>query len=118
MPQRHIFPTMGKRKLIAQHHEDEEDEDDFDEDEDEEVDGDQEEEEEDDDDEDDADAAAAPRKSSSAAAAASSSKFINKQRTLIIASRGISHRDRHLLADLRDLMPHSKKDSKFDGKVG
>jgi ribosome biogenesis protein BRX1 len=109
---------MGKRKLIAQHHDDDDDEEDFDEDEDEdqEVDGDQDDD--DEDDEDDADAAAAPRKSSSAAAAASSStKFVNKQRTLIIASRGISHRDRHLLADLRDLMPHSKKDSKFDGKV-
>jgi ribosome biogenesis protein BRX1 len=44
------------------------------------------------------------------------SKYINKQRTLIFASRGIKHRDRHLLQDLRDLLPHSKTDAKFDSK--
>lgn len=43
-------------------------------------------------------------------------KYINKQRTLILSTRGISHRDRHLLTDLRDLLPHSKKDIKFDDK--
>lgn len=43
-------------------------------------------------------------------------KFINKQRTLTLCSRGINYRDRHLVSDLRDLMPHSKKDVKFDSK--
>jgi len=42
--------------------------------------------------------------------------YLNKQRTLVFASRGIVHRDRHLLTDIRDLLPHSRKDSKFDGK--
>lgn len=44
------------------------------------------------------------------------SKYINKQRTLVLSSRGITHRDRHLLSDLRDLLPHSKKDVKYDAK--
>mmetsp|Transcript_32284 Transcript_32284/g.52312 ORF Transcript_32284/g.52312 Transcript_32284/m.52312 type:complete len:246 (+) Transcript_32284:13-750(+) len=44
-------------------------------------------------------------------------KYVNKQRTLIFASRGITHRDRHFMADLRDLLPHSKKDVKFDSKA-
>lgn len=43
-------------------------------------------------------------------------RYINKQRTLVLSSRGITHRDRHLLADLRDLLPHAKKDVKFDAK--
>ena len=36
------------------------------------------------------------------------SNWINKERVLIFASRGISHRDRHLMLDLRKMMPHSK----------
>ena len=44
------------------------------------------------------------------------SRYVNKQRTLVLSSRGITHRDRHLLSDLRDLLPHSKKDVKFDAK--
>ncbi len=42
--------------------------------------------------------------------------YINKQRTLIFSTRGIVHRDRHLMTDLRDLLPHSRKDAKFDAK--
>lgn len=42
--------------------------------------------------------------------------YINKQRTLVFSSRGITHRHRHLISDLRDLLPHSKKDVKFDSK--
>lgn len=69
---------------------------------------------------------AASKSSASAAAPASKlqrkeeardvSRYINKQRTLVLSSRGITHRDRHLLSDLRDLLPHSKKDVKFDAK--
>ena len=33
---------------------------------------------------------------------------MNKQRVLIFSSRGISHRDRHLMLDLKKMMPHSK----------
>lgn len=43
-------------------------------------------------------------------------KWTNKQRTLIFASRGISYRDRHLMKDLRTLMPHSKAEPKMDRK--
>ena len=43
-------------------------------------------------------------------------KYINKQRTLIFASRGINQRMRHLMNDLRILLPHSKTEPKFDNK--
>ena len=68
-----------------------------------------------------------PRLSSKPAksAAASSSKadaskkepvFRNKQRVLLLCSRGTTQRYRHLMKDLESLLPHSKKDSKFDSK--
>nr|CAD7194145.1 unnamed protein product [Timema douglasi] len=41
-------------------------------------------------------------------------KWVNKQRVLVFASRGISHRDRHLMQDIRTLMPHSKPESKME----
>ena len=44
------------------------------------------------------------------------SLYLNRQRTLVLSSRGISYRDRHLLSDLVDLLPHGKKDSKLDTK--
>ncbi|KAI8139221.1 Brix domain-containing protein [Fennellomyces sp. T-0311] len=43
-------------------------------------------------------------------------KRINKQRVMLLASRGIVFRYRHLLTDLEGLLPHSKKDSKLDTK--
>eukprot|EP00127_Corallochytrium_limacisporum_P000619 Clim_evm18s22 gene=Clim_evmTU18s22 len=43
-------------------------------------------------------------------------RWVNKQRVLVLASRGITHRPRHLVQDLRILMPHSKKESKMDKK--
>jgi len=43
-------------------------------------------------------------------------RYINKQRTLIFASRGINQRMRHFMNDLRVLIPHSKSESKFDNK--
>jgi len=43
-------------------------------------------------------------------------RYVNKQRTLVLSSRGVTHRDRHLMADLRDLLPNAKKDVKFDAK--
>ena len=41
----------------------------------------------------------------------------NKQRVLILSSRGITHRHRHLLNDLYALLPHSRKESKIDTKT-
>ncbi len=48
----------------------------------------------------------------------SSNKFAytNKQRVLILSSRGITARYRHLLEDLKKLIPHHKKDNKLDDK--
>ncbi|KXS15149.1 Brix-domain-containing protein [Gonapodya prolifera JEL478] len=41
----------------------------------------------------------------------------NKQRVLLLSSRGITYRYRHLLNDLHALLPHSKKESKFEQKT-
>ncbi|OSX65578.1 hypothetical protein POSPLADRAFT_1054318 [Postia placenta MAD-698-R-SB12] len=43
-------------------------------------------------------------------------KLKNKQRVLLLSSRGITHRMRHLMNDLETLLPHVKKDSKLDSK--
>jgi len=52
--------------------------------------------------------------------------FQNKQRVLMLSSRGVTHRyfpstwsnysQRHLMNDLAALLPHSKKDAKLDTK--
>lgn len=41
----------------------------------------------------------------------------NKQRVLILSSRGVTYRHRHLLQDLYSLMPHSRKEAKLDTKT-
>ncbi|XP_049950614.1 ribosome biogenesis protein BRX1 homolog [Schistocerca serialis cubense] len=41
-------------------------------------------------------------------------KWINKQRVLVFATRRISHRDRHLMEDIKTLMPHCKTESKME----
>ncbi|XP_023275374.1 ribosome biogenesis protein BRX1 homolog [Seriola lalandi dorsalis] len=46
----------------------------------------------------------------------SSGKWTNKERVLIFSSRGINFRTRHLMQDLRTMMPHSKADTKMDRK--
>ncbi|KAF8447848.1 ribosome biogenesis protein BRX1 [Boletus edulis BED1] len=40
----------------------------------------------------------------------------NKQRVLLLSSRGITHRMRHFMSDLEALLPHTKKESKLDSK--
>ncbi|KAF9265623.1 ribosome biogenesis protein BRX1 [Marasmius fiardii PR-910] len=40
----------------------------------------------------------------------------NKQRVLLLSSRGVTHRMRHLMNDIEALLPHVKKDSKLDSK--
>lgn len=40
----------------------------------------------------------------------------NKQRVLIISSRGVTFRHRHLINDISIMMPHGRKESKFDSK--
>lgn len=46
----------------------------------------------------------------------SKGKWTNKERVLIFSSRGVNFRTRHLMQDLRTLMPHSKADTKMDRK--
>lgn len=43
---------------------------------------------------------------------------MSKQKTkvLVLCSRGVNHQDRHLMQDIRQILPHSKKDCKFDKK--
>ncbi|XP_053985247.1 ribosome biogenesis protein BRX1 homolog [Hylaeus volcanicus] len=41
-------------------------------------------------------------------------KWINKQRVLVFATRGISYRDRHLMDDMKNLMPHHRPESKIE----
>ncbi|KAM3599772.1 uncharacterized protein V6R79_011277 [Siganus canaliculatus] len=43
-------------------------------------------------------------------------KWTNKERVLIFSSRGVNFRTRHLMQDLRTMMPHSKADTKMDRK--
>ncbi|GMM31999.1 ribosome biogenesis protein [Martiniozyma asiatica (nom. inval.)] len=42
--------------------------------------------------------------------------YTNKQRVLLISSRGITYRHRHLLNDLHSLLPHARKEPKLDTK--
>lgn len=41
-------------------------------------------------------------------------KWTNKQRVLVLASRGINHIHRHLMEDLKKLMPHHKPEAKME----
>jgi ribosome biogenesis protein BRX1 len=51
--------------------------------------------------------------------AISDGKYRNKQRCLVLCLRGATARYRHLLEDIRTLLPHHKKESKLDpGKSG
>ncbi|CAR26266.1 hypothetical protein ZYGR_0H00740 [Zygosaccharomyces rouxii] len=41
---------------------------------------------------------------------------MNRQRVLLITSRGVNYRHRHLIQDLYSLLPHSRKEPKLDTK--
>ncbi|KAK2549218.1 Ribosome biogenesis protein BRX1-like protein [Acropora cervicornis] len=43
-------------------------------------------------------------------------KWTNKQRVMVFCARGITHRARHLMLDIRTLLPHSKPEPKLDRK--
>ncbi|KAI5712036.1 hypothetical protein M8J76_004911 [Diaphorina citri] len=43
-------------------------------------------------------------------------RWINKQRVLIFASRGISFTDRHLMKNLQNMLPHSRPGTKMERK--
>ena len=55
-----------------------------------------------------------PISSSSTSRSVSDSRYHNKQRCLILCSRGVTTRRRHYLENLRTLIPHHKKDSNLD----
>lgn len=44
--------------------------------------------------------------------------WTNKQRALVFSTRGITFHARHLMNDIKVLMPHSKSDSKLERKEG
>lgn len=46
----------------------------------------------------------------------SDGSYSNRQRVLVLASRGITARYRHLLEDVKKMIPHHKKDVKLDTK--
>ena len=48
----------------------------------------------------------------------SDGKYRNKQRCLVLCSRGVTARYRHLLEDIRTLLPHHKKDAKLEPGKG
>ncbi|KFB48760.1 hypothetical protein ZHAS_00016767 [Anopheles sinensis] len=41
-------------------------------------------------------------------------RWTNKQRVLVLCARGINHRDRHLMKDLKTLMPHHRSEPKME----
>nr|CAG4651891.1 EOG090X07MB [Triops cancriformis] len=43
-------------------------------------------------------------------------KWTNKNRVLVFSARGATQRDRHLMNDVREMMPHSKPESKMEKK--
>ncbi|EXF79671.1 hypothetical protein CaCOL14_000534 [Colletotrichum acutatum] len=43
-------------------------------------------------------------------------KVRQKRRALVLSSRGVTYRHRHLMTDIHSMMPHGKLDSKFDTK--
>ncbi|EEH17257.1 hypothetical protein PABG_07344 [Paracoccidioides brasiliensis Pb03] len=42
--------------------------------------------------------------------------YMRKTRVLMLTSRGVTHRHRHLLSDLTSLLPHTHKENKLDTK--
>ena len=51
-----------------------------------------------------------------AKAAPAGPAYKNKEKVLVVSSRGITFRFRHLLLDLLQLLPHAKKEAKLDTK--
>lgn len=43
-------------------------------------------------------------------------KYKNRQRVLLIMSRGVTSRHRHLISDIHAMLPHAHKEPKYDGK--
>lgn len=54
---------------------------------------------------------------SAASSLSASPPFVNRQRTLILAKSGISALHRHLMLDLVSLLPHGKREGKYDTRT-
>ncbi|KAL4452775.1 hypothetical protein ABPG75_008437 [Micractinium tetrahymenae] len=61
-------------------------------------------------------AAAAEPETAAGHVTPASQGFKNKEKVLLLSSRGITYRFRHLMLDLGQLLPHSKRDAKLDTK--
>ncbi|EGI62813.1 Brix domain-containing protein 2-like protein [Acromyrmex echinatior] len=55
-----------------------------------------------------------PKKKVADEPAAKKVKWINRQRVLVFATRGINYRHRHLMEDLKKLMPHHRSECKME----
>ena len=55
--------------------------------------------------------------SSTSSSETKNKNWINKTRILIVASRGVSHQERHLVNDLISLIPNSKKECKIERDI-
>jgi len=58
-----------------------------------------------------------PKEPSATSTTTTSAPGKTKQRVLILSSRGVTYRHRHLLNDIYSLLPHSRKDAKLDTKT-
>lgn len=43
-------------------------------------------------------------------------RWTNRQRTLVLSTRGITYRQRHLIDDIKKMLPHSKSEPKWEKK--
>lgn len=62
------------------------------------------------------DGAAEARSGAAARAAPPAARAPNKTRVLVMSTRGVTSRFRHLMDDLLTMLPHAKKESKLDAK--
>jgi ribosome biogenesis protein BRX1 len=54
--------------------------------------------------------------SSSSSSSVVLGKYKNKTKVLVLSTRGVLTRQRHLMNDIRELLPHAKKDAKMEKK--
>ena len=67
-------------------------------------------------DSDDDDVVATTKRTKSTNTSSSRIKYTNKQRCLVLCSRGAVAQYRHLMGDIRRMLPHHKKEVKLDTK--
>jgi len=45
------------------------------------------------------------------------SKWINRQRVMVVSSRKVTHQERHLMKDIINLLPHAKRECKIEKNI-